>query len=278
MKIAVASGKGGTGKTTVAVSLALVAPEAQLIDCDVEAPNSHIFLSPQFSTKSTLSLEVPQLDEDKCTYCGICRDICRFNAITVFGETMMIFPEMCHACGGCFLACSEDALLRGSREIGVVEAGRDGSLAFVQGTLRIGEAMAPPLIKEVQAMAAGPLVIYDAPPGTSCPMVTTVREADFTLLVTEPTPFGHHDLKLAVTVLRELERPFAVIINKDGLGDEQVAQWCEAEGIDILMRIPFSRQAAEGCAVGQPLIKTMPELQGQFADLLDRLTNKGGVA
>ncbi len=277
MKIAVASGKGGTGKTTVAVSLALVAKEAQLLDCDVEAPNSHIFLKPTFTDTSTLTLDVPEVDEEKCTYCGICRDICRFNAITVFGETMMIFPEMCHACGGCFLACPEDALLHGKREIGVVEEGRDGSLNFAQGTLRIGEAMAPPLIKEVQSRASGPLVIYDAPPGTSCPMVTTVRDADFTLLVTEPTPFGHHDLKLAVTVLRQLERPFAVIINKDGLGDEQVAQWCKDEDIDVLMRIPFSRQAAEGCATGQPLIHTMPDLEQQFEAMLAKVVS-GGAA
>ncbi|MEN8141280.1 MAG: ATP-binding protein [Thermodesulfobacteriota bacterium] len=271
MRIAVASGKGGTGKTTVAVSLALAAEKGMLIDCDVEAPNSHLFLGPEITESSSLQVPVPELIEEKCNYCGLCRDICRFNAITVFGETAMIFPEMCHGCGGCFLACPEEALKRGSREIGEVEVGQAGQLSFVQGRLRIGEAMAPPLIKEAQARAKGPLVIFDAPPGTSCPMVTCVRAADFTLLVTEPTPFGHHDLKLAVAVLRQLERPFAVIINKDGLGDERVAHWCIAEGIDILMRIPFSREAAKGCAARQPITEVLPELGPEFSALLANL-------
>lgn len=268
MKIAVASGKGGTGKTTVAVSLALVAAEAQLLDCDVEAPNSHIFLAPGKMVAESIYLEVPEVYLDKCTFCGTCQDLCRFNAITVFAENIMVFPEMCHACGGCFLACPEDALQRGKREIGLVATGQAGKINFVQGTLRIGEAMAPPLINEVKRRSAGPLVIYDAPPGTSCPMVTTVRTADFTLLVTEPTPFGHHDLKLAVAVLRQLERPFAVLINKDGLGDNRVADWCRDEGIKVVMRIPFSRRVAQGCATGQPLVETMPELKEEFLALL----------
>ena len=276
MKIAIASGKGGTGKTTVAVSLALTAEntssdKVQYLDCDVEEPNGHIFLKPEISWSREFTLEIPDVNEDKCTYCGKCREICRFNAITVLGKTIMAFPDLCHSCGGCFLVCPEDAIESGSRTLGVVEKGSSGNIDFVHGRLRVGEAMAPPLIGAVKAEAsqdAHCLIILDAPPGTSCPVIETVKDADYTLLVTEPTPFGLNDLKLAVGMLRKLGRPFGVIINRAGLGFEDLEQWCSSEDIDVMLKIPFDRKIAEGYASGSPLVKTMPALRDAFQSIL----------
>ncbi len=276
MKIAIASGKGGTGKTTVAVSLALTAADSgagavQYLDCDVEEPNGHIFLKPQISWSREFTLEIPDVNEDKCTYCGKCREICRFNAITVLGKTIMAFPDLCHSCGGCFLVCPEDAIESGSRTLGVVEKGNAGNVGFVHGRLRVGEAMAPPLIGAVKAEAdqeQDSLVLLDAPPGTSCPVIETVKDADYTVLVTEPTPFGLHDLKLAVGMLRKLDRPFGVIINRAGLGFEDLEQWCGSEQIDVMLKIPFDRKIAEGYASGTPLVETVPALKDAFKSIL----------
>jgi MinD superfamily P-loop ATPase len=275
MKIAVASGKGGTGKTTVSVSLALAAKgPVQLLDCDVEEPNAHIFLSPLIEQKNRCTLKVPSVIESKCTYCGKCRDICRFNAITVFNKIIMTFPELCHSCRGCFLICPEDALAEAEREIGYVEKGHSNGISFVQGKLRIGEAMSPPLIKAVKAEAEKSpeyLVILDSPPGTSCPVIATVNDADYTLLVTEPTPFGLHDLKLAVGMLRKLKRSFGVLLNRSDLGNKEVETWCSQENIPIHLKIPFDRRIAEGYARGEPLIVSRPDLRGSFESLLEEL-------
>ena len=275
MKLAVASGKGGTGKTIVSVSLALAAKgPVQLLDCDVEEPNAHIFFNPSIEQKNRCTLTVPSVIESNCTYCGKCRDICRFNAITVFNKIIMTFPELCHSCRGCFLICPEDALAEAEREIGFVEKGHANGISFVQGKLRIGEAMSPPLIKAVKAEAETSsecLVILDSPPGTSCPVIATVNDADYTLLVTEPTPFGLYDLKLAVGMLRKLKRSFGVILNRSDLGNEDVETWCRQENIPIHLNIPFDRRIAEGYARGEPLIVSRPDLRSSFESLLEEL-------
>ncbi len=275
MKLAVASGKGGTGKTIVSVSLALVAKgPVQLLDCDVEEPNAHIFFSLSMEQKNRCTLIVPSVIESNCTYCGKCRDICRFNAITVFNKIIMTFPELCHSCRGCFLICPEDALAETEREIGFVEKGHTNGISFVQGKLRIGEAMSPPLIKAVKAEAeTSPecLVILDSPPGTSCPVIATVNDADYTLLVTEPTPFGLHDLKLAVGMLRKLKRSYGVLLNRSDLGNGDVETWCRHENIPIHLKIPFDRRIAEGYARGEPLIVSRPDLRSSFESLLEEL-------
>ena len=273
MQIAVASGKGGTGKTIVATSLALCASgKVQFLDCDVEAPNAHIFLDPNLTEVEQCSVIIPRIIEEKCTYCGKCRDICRFNAITIFGQTIMAFPEMCHSCLGCFLVCEDDALVRDERKTGVVESGRAGTIDFVHGRMRVGEAMGVPLIKAVKKKAhQDGLVILDAPPGTSCPFVETVSDADYVLLVTEPTPFGLYDLQLAVEVLRNMNKPCGVIINRADLGDARVETWCGEADIPVLLKIPFDRRIAEGYAHGESLVQRRPDLRHPLENLLKEL-------
>jgi len=274
MKLAVASGKGGTGKTSVAVSLALAASgPVHYVDCDVEEPNGHIFLVPQYNRRQDIELTVPELLPEACSGCGECRAICRFNAITLIGKRAMIFPELCHACGGCFLVCPEQALRKGKRLLGLLEEGQAGPIRVSRGTLRVGEAMAVPLItaaRETARDSAG-LVILDAPPGTSCPLVATIREANHVLLVTEESPFGLHDLQLAVGVVRRLGLPFGVIINRADLGDGATARWCTEEHIPLHLAIPFDRAIAAGYAAGEPLINCRPDLRPAFVALLREL-------
>ncbi len=209
MIISVASGKGGTGKTTIATSLAAVlGSRAQLLDCDVEEPNCHILMKPVLQTCESITVPVPIVDMDKCTLCGKCSEVCRFSAIVVIGDQVLTFPEMCHGCGGCSLLCPERAIGEGSRELGVLETGFTGPVEFVQGRLRIGEAMSPPLIRAVkEKINPNKMAILDAPPGASCPVINTVMGSDFVILVTEPTPFGLHDLRIAVEALAPLEIP-----------------------------------------------------------------------
>ena len=274
MQIAVASGKGGTGKTIVSTSLALCAPgPVQYLDCDVEEPNGYIFLKPEFTSHERCTVIVPRILEEKCTYCGKCRDICRFNAITLFANTIMTFPEMCHSCLGCFQVCPEDALVRDEREIGVLEAGMAGNIRFVHGRTRVGEAMGVPLLKAVKKKAdKEALVIIDAPPGTSCPFVEAISEADYVILVTEPTPFGLHDLKLAAEVLVNFSKPCGVIINRADLGDGRVEQWCRDNNIPVLLKIPFDRKIAEGYARGQCLVESRPGLRPVLQGLIGEIT------
>jgi MinD superfamily P-loop ATPase len=236
MRIAVASGKGGTGKTTLATNLAFVLAQEGVpvayLDCDVEEPNGHIFLKPEIERTSRVSILVPEVDESKCTYCRACSEACRFSAILALKEKVLTFPNLCHGCGGCSLACGEDAIREVPRPMGVVEQGRAGKVVFVQGRLDVGEAMAPPVIREVlKAAPKEGTVIVDAPPGTSCPVIESVKGADVVLLVTEPTPFGLHDLKLAVGMVRALGIPFAVAVNRVGVGDREVFSFCQAEEI-----------------------------------------------
>lgn len=269
MIISIASGKGGTGKTTVATNLAVsVGAHVQLLDCDVEEPNAHLFLHPDIRESKPVFAPVPEIDEEKCSLCRKCADICRFRAIIVVGETVLTFPELCHSCGGCMEICPEKAISETGRELGVVETGRRNGLGFAHGRLRVGEAMSPPLIRKVRS-AAGPeqLTIIDAPPGTSCPVIAAMNGTDFVLMVTEPTPFGLHDLKLAVEAVKLLGIPGGLIINRSDIGDDRVKEYAEEEDLPILMEIPFDRKIAEAYSSGRLIIDAMPEWRERFRKL-----------
>lgn len=269
MIISVASGKGGTGKTTIATSLAAVlGSKAQLVDCDVEEPNCHILMKPVLESCEPVTVPVPIVDMEKCTLCGKCGEVCRFSAIVVIGDQTITFPEMCHGCGGCSLLCPEEAIREGSRELGVREEGFSGPVEFVHGRLRVGEAMSPPLIRAVkQGINPNKVAILDAPPGASCPVIHTVRGSDFIILVTEPTPFGLHDLKIAVEALSPLEIPLGVILNRSDVGDLEVQQFCRQSGIPVLAEIPHSRKIAEGYAKGNLLVLEEPAHIKTFLEL-----------
>ena len=268
MIISVASGKGGTGKTTIATSLALSMESVQFLDCDVEEPNAHIFLKPEINEKVSAGMLVPEVDKSKCSYCGKCAEVCEFNAIVVIKKKVLFFPELCHGCGGCTYVCPEKAIKEVEREIGVIEGGTAGKIDFLHGVLNVGEPMAPPLIRKVKGFINHERdVIIDASPGTSCPVVEAVSKSDFCLLVTEPTPFGLNDLRLAVEMLRKLTIPFGVVINCADVGDDEVKNYCESEGIAIHMSIPWDRRIAESYSRGIPLIEALPEFQDRFSQL-----------
>lgn len=272
MIISVASGKGGTGKTTVACNLAVTLGEVQLLDCDVEEPNAHLFLKPEISHRETITVLVPEIDEDRCTLCRQCVDICRFKAITVLGETILVFPELCHSCGGCVHVCPEKAVSETKREIGLLEKGRRGEMTFVQGQLRISEAMSPPLIKAVRRhVQADKINIIDAPPGTSCPVIAAMRDVDFVLLVTEPTPFGLYDLQLAVEVVKKLGVPSGLVINRCDIGDSGVRDYAAAEDLPVLMEIPFDRKIAEAYSNGILFAEELPKWREPFVDLYRKI-------
>jgi MinD superfamily P-loop ATPase len=273
MIFCVASGKGGTGKTTIATNLAVALEEpVHFLDCDVEEPNAHLFLRPEMSASLDFEVEVPEIDLNKCTFCGKCQEICQFNAIAVLPETALTFPELCHSCGGCFLVCPEDAVVSHKRLVGQMETGRRGKVNFAHGRLRVGEAMAPPLIRRVKQEAPpNGLTIIDAPPGTSCPVVTALWGADFVILVTEPTPFGLNDLELAVSVTRKLNLSCGLVINRADLGDRRVYEYANRENLPILLEIPFDRQAAEIYARGGLLVEEMPRWRRLMEALLANL-------
>lgn len=273
MIIAVASGKGGTGKTTVAVNLALSNSDAQLLDCDVEEPNAHIFIKPKIKKKELVSIPVPEVDKSKCDGCGKCQEVCAYNAIAVVNKKVLIFPELCHGCGSCGYFCPQHAIKERNKEIGSVEIGKRDNLLFVHGKLNIGEAMSPPLIKAVKKYIDPARVnIIDAPPGTSCPVITSIKGSDFCLLVTEPTPFGLNDLILAVEVLRKLNIPFGVVINRSDLGDKKTDGYCCRENIPVLMRIPFKREIASAYSKGISIVEAFPEYNKDFQELLDNIS------
>jgi MinD superfamily P-loop ATPase len=273
MIISVASGKGGTGKTTVATSLALSAAEdVELLDCDVEEPNAQIFIKATISSKKTVTISVPQIDVNKCTLCGKCAKVCAFNAIAIIPNKVLVFPELCHSCGACQYLCPVKAISEIGKKIGVVEIGQKKHLKFVQGQLNIGEATAIPVIKGVKTHIMGNnLVIIDAPPGTSCPMIEATKDSDFCLLVTEPTPFGLNDLILAVEVLQKLQIPFGIILNRCDLGNQDVYNYCKTEGIPILMTIPFQKEIAIAYSNGIPLVEISPKYKEQFRDILEKI-------
>ena len=271
MIISVASGKGGTGKTLVATSLALSLIDKhkiQLLDCDVEEPNANILLHLALNRDQQVYVPIPKVDETKCTYCGKCAEICAYNALAVIKKKVLVFPELCHGCGACSYLCPESAITEEGREVGVVERGDSGNLELIQGKINVGEAMAPPIIREVKKyIEPANIVIIDVPPGTSCPVVEAVEGSDFCLLVTEPTPFGLNDLILAVEVVRKLGISCGVVVNRVGIGGDEVEQYCRREGIPVLSRIPLDRNIARLYSEGIPLVKGIPRWREAFLRL-----------
>ena len=270
MILTVASGKGGTGKTTVAVNMALSLKNVQLLDCDVEEPNSHILLQPKINETEPVYTMVPVVSEELCDYCGKCSKFCAYNALFVAPKTVMVFPELCHSCGGCALVCPKNAITEKERQIGVIKKGESKGVEIVYGELNVGEAMAVPLIRAVKnQMKTNKNVVIDAPPGTACSLVASVHKTDYCILVTEPTPFGLHDLKITVQVLKDLGVPMGVIINRAGLGDRKVYEYCEKEKIPLLMEIPFSKKIAQMYSRGVPFVEDMPEWKEKFLEVWD---------
>lgn len=282
MRIVVASGKGGTGKTMIATSLALVAAEggdAALIDADVEAPNADLFLRPIFDQSRPVEQMIPQVDAALCTHCGRCAEVCQYHAIAALPTTTLVFGELCHGCGSCTLNCPSRAISEAPRSIGLIEIGLADNLPYARGTLQIGEAMATPVIRALKRYAhesewdSKQWLIVDAPPGTACPVIETLRGADIALLVTEPTPFGLHDLRLAVEVARDaLHLPVAIVINKDGPDHADVEQYCQTMNLPVLLRVPLSREIAVAYSSGAPLVQAFQEYRPKFQTLLDDLS------
>jgi len=273
MIISVASGKGGTGKTLVATSLALSLKDrekVQLLDCDVEEPNDHIFLKPVITNYEAVYISIPRVDEDKCTYCGKCAQICAYHAIAVLGEHVLTFPQLCHGCGACSYLCPENAILEEGREGGGVEWGHSDGIEFAHGKLNVGEAMAPPVIRKVKEQASNNgVVIVDAPPGTSCPVVESIKGSDFCILVTEPTPFGLNDLRLAVETVRELNIPFGVLLNRIGVDYKDIEKYCWGENIPIMLTIPLDTEIARLYSKGIALVEGIPQWKSSFIKVLD---------
>jgi MinD superfamily P-loop ATPase len=273
MKLAIASGKGGTGKTTVATNLAFVAAQAGCdvvyADCDVEEPNGHLFLKPALTGEQAVNKRIPEVDARRCNGCGECARFCQFHAIVCLGERALVYPELCHACGGCGLVCPQQAITEGVREIGVVEWGQADGIHFFHGRLRVGESQSPPVIRAVkETVPLADLILFDAPPGTSCPVVETVRQSDFVLLVTEPTPFGLHDLRLALDMASALKADCGVVINRALAGRPETGQFCRQTGVPILAEIPDDLGVAQAYSQGKLAVEAVPGLRRVFAQLL----------
>jgi len=275
--ISVASGKGGTGKTTIAVNLALALQSdhaVQFLDCDVEEPNAHFFLKPRIEENQDIFTPVPEVDDSLCTYCGKCAEVCAYNALAVVKGAVLVFSELCHGCGACSLLCPEKAIREVGKRIGVIESGRAGDVRFIHGRLDIGQAMSPPLIRALKKkMDPSRIVVIDAPPGTSCPVIESLKRSEFCLLVTEPTPFGLHDLELAAGAAKEMKIPCGVVINRASLGggDGGVRDFCAREEIPVLMTIPFDRKIAEAYSRGQTILEAFPAYREKFLELFEKI-------
>jgi len=247
------------------------------VDLDVEEPNLHLFLKPTILGREKAGMEIPMADETKCNLCRACAEICQFKAISVLGEVLLTFPEMCHGCGGCLAVCPQGALSAGVRDLAEVSWGQAGRIRFLMGHLRIGEAMSPPLMRAVKARLGKSQpwrdddVIIDAPPGASCPAINAVMDSEVIVLVTEPTPFGHYDLKLAVEAFTPLGKPMGVVVNRAGLGDRSVYEYCRDRGLPLLSEIPFDRRIAEAYSRGQVVAFSSPELSNLFNELARKI-------
>ncbi|NLE39245.1 MAG: P-loop NTPase [Pirellulaceae bacterium] len=278
MKIAIASGKGGTGKTTVATNLARVAAvegrAVAYLDCDVEEPNGHLFLKPTITHQRPIHKMLPVVDPARCTMCGSCCRACRYGAIACVGQQVLIFADLCHSCGGCMLACPTDAITEVPKPIGELRIGTAGPIHFVEGRLNVGEAMSPPAIHEVKAAAPeSAMTILDCPPGTSCPVIASIHGADLVLLVTEPTPFGLNDLKLAVEMVRALKLRLAVVLNRCDMGDDRVRRYCDTQRVAIVAEIADDRAVAEAYSRGQLACDAVGSFAAQIRKLLNGLTD-----
>jgi MinD superfamily P-loop ATPase len=278
IRLALASGKGGTGKTTLSTSLAATAAmrgmDAAYVDCDVEEPNGHLFLHPDLEEPMPVQVPVPEVDAEACTLCGRCGEVCQFGAIAALPNAVATFPELCHGCGGCSMACPADAIPEVGRPVGRVEAGTaavpGGALRFVHGVLNVGEAMAPPVIDAVLESAPQvALTVVDSPPGTACPMIAALRGSDYVVLVTEPTPFGLSDLRLAAETVEGMGIPYGVAVNRSDIGDDSVVRWCAESGVELLAQIPSSRRLAEAYALGELLSAASEEVRRWSGELLD---------
>lgn len=282
MKIAVASGKGGTGKTTIATnlscSIARMGQAVQYLDCDVEEPNGHIFLKPDITETKKVTIGVPEVDNDLCNGCGKCGQLCQYSAIIYLKDKPLVFEQLCHSCGGCMLVCPTGAIKEKQIEIGFVDLGTAGDVKFGQGRLKIGDVRSPALIKKVKEHAAdNGTVLIDAPPGTSCPVIESIKGADYVLLVTEPTPFGLNDLQLAVEMVRELGLTFAVVINRCDIGDDRVVSYCQQQEIEILLEIPNDRLVAEAYSQGIKIINAIPGYEKKFLQLYEKISMRAAV-
>ena len=276
MKIAIASGKGGTGKTTIATNLACsivrMGQTAQYLDCDVEEPNGHIFLKPNIEETQNVTMGVPEVDTELCDGCGKCGELCQYSAIICLKDTAMTFEQLCHSCGGCMAVCPQTAIKEKQRKIGIAEFGRANGVLYGAGKLDIGAIQSPALIKHVkQKSTDSDTVVIDVPPGTSCPVIEAVKGADFVLLVTEPTPFGLNDLELAVEMVRELKLAFAVAINRCDIGDDRVVRYCQQQGIEIPLEIPNDRLIAESYSRGIKIVDALPGYEEKFAQLYQKI-------
>ena len=277
MRIAVASGKGGTGKTLVSTSLAWLLAQGghpvAYVDADVEEPNGHLFLHPEMSDCRRYARPVPKLIRETCSGCGECQSFCQQNAIVALRDRIMLFPELCSSCGGCVLACPDEELTEVPREIGSMETGiacaETGSpIRFLAATLDVGEARATPLIKGLLDQIGDPgIVLIDAPPGTSCSVMEIVSNVDLVVMVTEPTPFGLHDLALAVEMTRALGKPVTAVVNRSDLGDDGVQQYLASQQIEVAAEIPFRLEVAEAYAQGQIAAAASPELRSLLLPL-----------
>ncbi len=279
MKIAIASGKGGTGKTTIATNMAVaIAKEGRdvaYVDCDVEEPNGHIFLKPEIKEQYDATVLVPHVDLNKCTLCGDCSAACVFNAIAVLGKTVEVFPSICHSCGGCSDVCPENAIDDIPRTIGHISRGVGMGVQFYEGRLNVGEAISPPVTKALRKLDTNSeVIIIDAPPGTSCPVIEAISGTDYVILVTEPTPFGLNDLKLAVGMVQEIGLPHGIVINRSDIGDGKTEEFCHRQNLDILMTIPFDRRIAEAYSRGEMMSDVNSEYERRFWELYSSIAEK----